>query len=135
MFKNLVLVLLFASSVFANFSEIDEVKLQTMIKKGIVVIDIRTDEEFKQYGVIKGSKMLTFFDTKGKYNIPAWMSEFVKLVKDKKQPFVLYCVHSNRTKVVGNFLSKQLKYENVYDLKGGINYGWIDKGLKTVRIK
>ena len=135
MFRKMVLVVLFMSSLFADFSEIDAVKLRKMIKNGVVVIDIRRDEEFKHFGIIEGSHMLTFFDGKGKYNIPLWMNEFVKLVKDKKQPFVIYCAHANRTKVVGNFLSKQLNYENVYDLKGGINYGWIDKGFKTVRIK
>jgi rhodanese-related sulfurtransferase len=30
-------------------------------------------------------------------------------------------------------LSNQAGYKNVYDLKGGINYGWIDKGLKTIK--
>jgi rhodanese-related sulfurtransferase len=61
------------------------------------------------------------------------MNEFVKLVKTKETPFVIYCAHANRTKVVGNFLDSQMGYKEVYDLKGGINLGWIKKGLKTVR--
>jgi len=135
MFKFLLIISIFYSSLFAEFSEINEKQLQQMIKNGVQVIDIRRDGEFKQTGIIKGAHMLTFFDDKGKYNIPAWMNEFVKIVKTRDEPFVLYCAHANRSKVVGDFLSKELKYEKVYDLKGGIAYGWIDKGLKTVRIK
>ena len=136
MFKKLMLILLISLSILnADFKEVNEIELQKMIKNGVVVIDIRRDEEHKALGLINSSTALTFFKKDGSYNVPEWMNEFVKLVKDKKQPFVIYCAHANRTKVVGNFLSKQLNYENVYDLKGGINYGWIDKGFKTVRIK
>ena len=137
MFKKIILAMIvFVSIANASFKEVDYKQLQEMMKKdNIVVIDIRRDDEFKQYGIIKGAKTITFFDARGKYDVPAWMKEFVKVVKSKDQPFVLYCAHANRSKVVGNFLSKQLGYKNVYDLKGGINYGWIDKGMKTVKFK
>ena len=135
MFKKLVFISLFASSLFADFSEIDEKQMQKMIKNGVEVIDIRRVGEFKQIGIIKGSHTITFFDDNNKYDINKWMGKFTKIVKTKDQPFILYCAHANRTKVVGNFLSKQAGYKNVYDLKGGIAYGWIDKGLKTVRFK
>jgi rhodanese-related sulfurtransferase len=133
--KIMLMLLVFSSIAQAEFNEIDEKKLQELMKKDIVIIDIRREEEFKKYGIIKGAKTITFFDKKGVYDIPKWMNKFVKLVKNKEQKFVLYCAHANRTKVVGNFLSKNLGYKNVYDLKGGINYGWLDKGLKTVKYK
>ena len=37
--------------------------------------------------------------------------------------------------MLGNFLNKQVGYTNVYELEGGINYRWIDKGKKTVEYK
>ena len=137
MFKKIILAtIVFVSIANASFREVDEKEFQTMVSKdNIVVIDIRRDDEFKQYGIIKDSKTITFFDGRGKYDVPTWLNEFVKVVKTKDQPFILYCAHANRSKVVGNFLDKQLGYKNVYDLKGGINYGWIDKGLKTVKLK
>jgi len=137
MFKKIILAMvLFASIANASFREVDEKEFSKMVlKDNVVVIDIRRYDEFKQYGIIKDAKTITFFDGKGKYDVPAWMNEFVKVVKTKDQPFILYCAHANRSKVVGNFLDKQLGYKNVYDLKGGINYGWIDKGLKTVKLK
>ena len=137
MFNKIILAMVvFVNIANASFKEIDANELQKMIKeKNVVVIDIRRDDEFKQYGIIKDAKTITFFDQRGKYDVPSWMNEFVKVVKTKDQPFILYCAHANRSKVVGNFLDKQMGYKNVYDLKGGINYGWIDKGLKTVKLK
>jgi len=136
MLKKLMLILLISLSILnADFKEVNEIELQKMIKNGVLVIDIRRDEEHKALGLINSSTALTFFKKDGSYNVPEWMNEFVKLVKTKDQSFVLVCAHANRTKVVGNFLSKQMKYKNVYDLKGGIVHGWIDKGLKTVKFK
>jgi len=136
MISKLVFVLLIISS-YANatFKEINYKELQKMQKQGIVIIDIRRLDEFKQYGIIEGSNTLTFFDERGNHNIPAWMNKFVKLVKTRDQKFIIYCAHANRTKILGNFLSKQLGYKYVYDLQGGINYGWLDKGQKSVKYK
>ncbi len=135
MIKKLILIGLVACSLFADLKEVDAKQLQIMIKKGVQVIDIRRLAEFKSVGIIKGAKTITFFDEKGNYDIASWMSKFTKVVKDKNQPFVLYCAHANRSKVVGKFLASQVGYKNVYELKGGIIYGWIDKGFKTVRFK
>lgn len=131
--KQLLFLFLLASSMLAAFREVDEKEMQTMIKKGVVVIDIRRDEEFKDTGIIKGSHKLTFFDKKGGYDLPTWLNQFTKLVKTKETPFIIYCARANRTKIVGQFLDKQMGYKEVYDLKGGIKLGWIKKGLKTVR--
>ena len=133
MLKKILLISLFVSSLMADFTTLTTAQVQKAIKKGVVIIDIRRVDEYKQYGTIKGSHKLTFFDGRGKYNIEKWMGKFTKIVKDKNQPFILVCAHSNRTKVVGKFLNEQAKYKNVNELDGGINYGWIDKGLKTVK--
>lgn len=128
-------LLILVSYASATFKEINYTELQKMQKQGIVVIDIRRLDEFKQYGIIKDAHTLTFFDERGNHNIPAWMNKFVQIVKSKNQAFIIYCAHANRTKILGNFLSKQLGYKYVYDLQGGINYGWLDKGKETVRYK
>jgi rhodanese-related sulfurtransferase len=135
MLRIFLILSLFFVTLFADLKEVDNTQLAEMKNKGIVVIDIRTLGEWKQYGIIQNAKPITFFDEKGNYDVTKWLSEFSKYVKDKNQPFVIYCAHANRTKMLGNFLNKQLGYENVYELEGGINYGWIDKGLKTVDYK
>jgi len=133
MLKTILLVFIMSSSLMAEFTTLTTKQVQEAIKKGVVVIDIRRDDEWKQYGIIEGSHKLTFFDGRNAYNIEKWMGQFTKIVKDQKQPFILVCAHANRTKVVGKFLSEQAKYTNVQELDGGINYGWLDKGLKTIK--
>ena len=135
MLKILVLLSLFFAASFADLKVVNNTQLLEMQNKDVVVIDIRTLGEWKEYGIIQNAKPITFFDEKGKYDTTKWLNEFSKYVKDKNQTFVIYCAHANRTKMLGNFLNKQLGYENVYELEGGINYGWIDKGLKTVEYK
>jgi rhodanese-related sulfurtransferase len=134
MIEGILMSAILTSSVFAEFLTIDTEKMQVFLKdKSAIFIDIRRVDEFKQYGIIENSHKLTFFDNRGEYDIDKWMSKFIKIVKNKEQPFVLICAHANRTKIVGNFLSTQAGYKNVYDLEGGINYGWIDKGLQTIK--
>ena len=133
MLKQIFLILLFGSVMLADFKTMSTEEVQEEIKNGTVLIDIRREDEWAKYGIIQGSHKLTFFDGYGKYDINEWMEKFVQVVKSKEQKFILVCAHANRTKTVGGFLSTQLSYENVYELDGGINYGWIDKGLKTVK--
>lgn len=70
-----------------------------------------------------------FFDEKGKYDVQSWLNEFSKYVKDKNQPFVLICRSGNRTSLVGEFLSKQMGYKNVFHLEHGIK-SWIKENRK-----
>ena len=135
MLRIFLILSLFFAALFADLKEVDNTQLAEMKEKGVVVIDIRTLGEWKEYGIIENAKPITFFDEKGNYDITKWLSEFSKYVKDKNQAFVIYCAHANRTKMLGNFLNKQVGYTNVYELEGGINYGWIDKGKKTVEYK
>ena len=94
-------------------------------QKGINIVDIRTVGEWKETGIIEGSHLITFFDRLGKYDIEKWMSEFEKVVPNTNESFVLVCAHANRTKLVANFLETKLGYKKVYDLKDGIEKGWI----------
>ena len=135
MLRIFVLLSLFFAALFADLKVVNENELTQMQNKNVVVIDIRTLSEWKEYGIIENAKPITFFDEKGNYDMTKWLSEFSNVVKDKNQTFVIYCAHANRTKMVGDFLSKQLGYKDVYELTGGINYGWIDKGMKTVEYK
>lgn len=132
--KILFLILIAISLAFAKFASVDDVKLIKMQKQGIVVIDIRTPQEWKERGIIKGAKTIEFFKADGSVDFVGFMKKFTKYVKNSKQPFILYCAHANRSKVVGK-LFDQLGVENVYELKGGIEYGWIEKGRKTVKYK
>ncbi len=125
-------LMLFASFAYAEFREVTPAKLQEAISKGIKVIDIRRLDEWNNTGIIPTSHKLTFFDSTGSYDKKDWMDKFEKIVKDKNQPFILICRSSHRSGKVGDFLDKQMKYKNVYHLKGGIN-AWMADNRKTTK--
>ncbi|BCD68737.1 rhodanese-like domain-containing protein [Nitratiruptor sp. YY09-18] len=102
-------------------------EVKELANKGVVLIDIRTPGEWRQTGVIPGSKLLTFFDEYGNYNIESFMQEFQKYVPTKETPFVLVCRTGSRTASVGNFLANQAGYANAAHLAGGI-YAWAAEG-------
>lgn len=119
---------------FGVFKSItDEEFLELQEENPMAIIDVRRADEWRLTGVIENSEKITFFDADGSYDIEKFMDSFTKVVTSKEQPFILVCAHANRTKSIGELLGLQLKYTNVYELDGGINYGWIDKGLPTVR--
>ncbi len=102
-------------------------ELEELKNQGVVLIDIRTPMEWQQTGVVPGSKLLTFFDMYGNYDIDAFMNEFQKLVPTKDTPFVLICRTGSRTSTVGNFLANQMGYTKAMHLAGGI-YAWASEG-------
>jgi len=125
-----ILLLGVVMSLFADFKSITYKDIEETLGKDTVLIDIRTPEEWADTGIIPGSKKIMFFDERGGYDAKKWMEEFTKYVKDKEQPFVLVCRTATRTKSVGRFLNQQ-GYKNVYDLDGGITFGYLDLGYKT----
>ncbi len=123
MIKKLLLFIALQGLLLADFQSIDTAKAEELMKKGAPVIDIRTPSEWKE-GVIPHSHKIMFFDERGNYDVAKFMEAFTKVVKDKNQPFILVCRTASRTKIVGNFLSKEVGYKEVKDLKGGMMWGW-----------
>ena len=91
---------------------------QTLQKEHIPIVDIRTEGEWKESGVIKGAIPIQFFNERGQYDIPAFLKALNAHV-DTKKPFALICHTGSRTKMVAQFLSDELKY-NVIDIQGGM---------------
>ena len=131
--KICLILVLMTFSAWAEFQSIEAKRLISMQKKGIPVIDIRTPQEWKERGIIPGSHLMMFFDESGRPHIKEWLDKFSKLVKKKNQPFIIYCAHANRSKTLGRWLSDKLGYQKVYELKGGIEFGWRDLGFKIVQ--
>jgi rhodanese-related sulfurtransferase len=116
-----------------HFRSIDANELQEIMTEGkIPLIDVRRQDEFDFYGIIEGSHKMTFFDEMGQHDANGWLEKLDTLIDSKNDPFVLICAHANRTKVIGQFLN-EMGFTNVMELDGGINYGWRDLGLQTVK--
>ena len=130
--KLLLITALLCTSLFADFKTVDANTFEKLIAKGYPTIDIRTPMEWKQTGIIKGAHKMMFFTPKGQPDLAQWFFELGHLVKDKKEPILLYCAHANRSKALGQGL-EQMGFENVYELKGGIENGWMKAGKPTVK--
>lgn len=107
-----------------GYSNIDNAKLQELIKQGVTLVDIRRKEEWQQTGVVEGSKTITFFDHTGRIN-PNFVPEFTAIAKPD-QPVVLICRTGNRTQAASQAIAQQLGYKDVYNVTHGIT-GWISE--------
>ncbi len=91
---------------------------QKLLQMHIPIVDIRTPQEWRETGLLKGSIPIMFFDEKGNYNIQKFLKELNKRV-DTSKPFAIICRTGSRTSMLAPFLSQQLGY-TVIDLVGGI---------------
>ena len=80
--KTILIIALLVSSILAEFKGITPKELLSMQAKGIPVIDIRTKQEWKDRGIIKGAKLITFFNEKGEPLIPEFMFKLGNLIKN-----------------------------------------------------
>jgi len=99
--------------------------------QNLTIIDIRTESEWKETGIVKNSHLITFFEEDGSYNIPKFMNELSKVAK-KNEPFAIICRTGSRTRLVGQFLDKN-GYK-VINILGGIVYAQ-STGFKLVKYR
>lgn len=104
-------------------------QFKVLKEQNIVYIDVRNPNEWaSQTGIIEGSHLIT-----KPADINTWLqngSDFLNLVTDKDQSFVLICAAGSRATATANQL-KDKGYTKVHYLIGGIN-SWIDAGEPTV---
>lgn len=113
----------------AEIINIDNAELARLTASGVPVIDIRTDGEWEETGVIAGSRLLTFFDESGRSNPAQWL-ERLKPIASSKQPVILVCRSGNRTRTAAQFLSEQ-GYKTVYNVSKGVK-AWAGDGRPLV---
>ena len=130
--KILLLTVLLGTSLFAEFKSVNANTFEKLMAKGYLTIDIRTPMEWKQTGIIKGAHKMMFFTPQGQPDLAGWFFELGHLVKDEEQPILIYCAHANRSKALGEGLDR-MGFKQVYELKGGIENGWIKAGKPTVK--
>lgn len=104
------------------YTNIDNERLRALIADGVPVYDVRRAEEWRQTGVIAGSRLLTFVDEHGRPN-PEFLPRFTREV-GRNDPVILICRTGSRTDVLARHLAEQLGYTNVHNVRHGIT-GWI----------
>ena len=119
-----------STSLRAEVTHVDSVALERLLQRGVPVIDIRTSEEWRETGIIEGSRLLTFFDAQGRYDFRTWLSELAAIAS-QDESFALICDSGGRSGLVSRFLDEQLGYQRVYNVPGGF-VRWIAEDRPTV---
>ena len=109
-----------------GYGIITGVELLSMQKKDLIVIDIRTEEEWKKTGFIIGSKKITAFDDEGNFN-PGFLHSFKSLIKKNNENSKVVFVSKNGdvASILANGFVEQLGYKKIFSLQGGIKE-WIN---------
>ncbi len=81
------------------------------------VVDIRTEMEWRQTGVVPGCSTITFFDEMGNYDAEGFLKQMDAL-GGKEVEIGLICRTGSRTAQIANFMAQQ--GYNVKNLAGGV---------------
>lgn len=103
-----------------NHKDIDTQSFKELFEQdSYVLLDVRTPEEFRA-GHIRGAKNVDFYEETFEMDIDTL---------DKRQKYLVYCRSGNRSKQA-MFLMRDLGFEEVYNLAGGI-IDWNNKGFNV----
>lgn len=127
-----LLCLLAACAAKAEVINVDSAELARLVASGVVLVDIRTEPEWRETGIIPGSRLLTFFDANGRANPAAWLEQ-LKTVARPEQPVILICRSGNRTRAVSEFLEQQAGYSKIYNVRQGIR-AWIHESRPVTAV-
>lgn len=83
----------------------------------MIIVDIRTQGEWMQTGVVPGCKTITFFDERGGYDAEGFLKQMDEL-GGKDVEIGLICRTGARTSQVAHFMAQQ--GYNVKNLVGGV---------------
>jgi len=114
--KILLISFLLSLSLYAKV--INASPSQEILDSKIPIVDIRTPQEWKETGLLKGSIPIVFFDEKGNYDLKLFLAQLNKAVDTTKE-FAIICRTGSRTKILANFLSVKMHY-TVTNLQNGI---------------
>ena len=125
-----IFLMISSMSLFAEIVEVNNDKIDKLIKVGVPLVDIRTEREWYETGVIDQSNLLTFFDKYGDSKVEEWITKFEKIA-GRKDPVIIICRSGRRSRVVANYLVQKENYLTVYHATNGIK-SWIESDNKIV---
>ena len=126
------LLCLFALAACAEppYTNVDNGQLKALLAQGVPIYDVRRPEEWRQTGIVQGSRLLTVVDASGRLN-PEFLPRFAAEV-DRNAPVILICRTGNRTDTLARHLVQQMGYTRVYNVRDGI-VRWVTEGHPVVR--
>ena len=126
-----VIFVLFTKFVNAEVINIDNRELSNLIEKEIKVVDVRTQNEWKSTGIIKGSFLISLLNENKKFIFEDWYEMFNNNF-GKNKSIIFICASGIRSNYISHLVKKKDPDLIVYNLKKGINK-WIRSGYKIER--
>lgn len=115
-----LLALVFSFAGIAQIKNVDAIAFKKLIEeKKYVLIDLRTNEEIKSKGMIKGAMQIDFLDKNAEATIE-------KL--DKNKSYLIYCAGGGRSADCAELMQKQ-GFIDVVNLEKGFSE-WKNKGFE-----
>jgi len=113
-----------------GYSNLDNLSLRNLLKRGVKIVDLRRPDEWKKTGIIEGSKVITAFEGAGNFirKFPKQFQEFA----GPEEEIILICRRGNRTSIIANMLVEQGGYTRVYNVTDGI-VKWTKEGNPVVK--
>ena len=131
--KNLLIVfILFTKFVNAEVVNINNRELSNLIEQEIKIIDVRTQNEWKSTGIIKGSLLISLLNKNKKFIFEDWYEIFKKKL-NRNNSIIFICASGVRSNYISHLVKKKKPDLIVYNLKKGIN-NWIRSGYKIERL-
>lgn len=124
----LILFALVLTAIFAlmlkepPYNNIDNAQLEAMLNNNVPIYDVRRPDEWKQTGIVEGSRLLTVVDNSGRLK-PDFLPRFTSQI-NKNDPVILICRTGSRTSKLAYYLTEELGYTNIFNVDDGINR-WI----------
>ncbi|TSA22679.1 MAG: sulfurtransferase [Betaproteobacteria bacterium] len=131
LFAALTVLLALGACAKPPYTNIDNAQLKTLIAQGVPIYDVRRAEEWRQTGIVEGSRKLTWVDKSGQPS-PEFMPRLTAEV-GKNAPLILICRTGNRTDKLARELMAKHGYTQVYNVRDGIT-GWIGEKLPVTKI-
>ncbi len=109
--------------ILADFESVEPAAAYEMIKKDpdIVILDVRTEREYRQDGRLKGAKLIPLQELEERLD---------ELESYKKGPILVYCRSGHRSVKASRLLAER-GFRPV-NIRGGI-IGWKDAALPTAK--
>ncbi|MDX1423693.1 MAG: rhodanese-like domain-containing protein [Kiloniellales bacterium] len=101
--------------------------------RGLVLIDVRSPQEWRQTGVPAGARLVTIHQPDGLIGFLEEMNE--ALGADRERPIALICARGNRSTLASAALA-EAGYSEIYNVREGMlgspdGPGWLARGLPT----
>ena len=127
-----VIFALFTKFVNAEIIDINNRELSNLIEKKIKIIDVRTQNEWKSNGIIKGSFLRSLLNKNKKFIFEDWYKMFNNDFGRNKS-IIFICASGVRSNYISHLVKNKDPDLIVYNLKKGIN-NWIRSGYKIERL-